>query len=387
MTLSMPAIYSDACLVFIVTGLICATIRLCHMCRPFDKEKDYFYPARIQVSAAYASIALLMIPYWLDPMNDAVMLAVRIAGIVFYPISFSLLFGRYFEGRRCHAPLYLAALSLTFTALLALIVLAACLPEKTFAAGRTMMAAGGVLSIAFSVELVMLLGRIRRRIDNFHQQNFSNEDDFPYRFAKKVIFLPVIWIVLEWAIFITGSREVKAALDLLFSVTMVAFLCAVLHPQKSLRTAPAEREADPLHGEPELPQPLEEFEGSIEEDEEDEDDDAEPEAAFQDEETKKRVLEIIGRRFREPHLQKKDVLAEIERGKVHQANLFIRSVGYYNLINMFRLEYARQYAAANPNLKQSVIAQAAGFSSGSSFSKAKKSVTDIDPELVRNVHI
>lgn len=383
---SMPDIYSDACLVVIVTGLICATIRLCHMCRPFDKEKDYFYPARIQVSAAYASIALLMIPYWLDPMNDAVMLAVRIAGIVFYPICFSLLFGRYFEGRRRHAPLYLAALSLTFTALLALIVLATCLPEKTFAAGRTLMAAGGVLSIAFSVELVRQLGRIRRRIDNFHQQNFSNEDDFPYRFAEKVIFLPVIWIVLEWVIFITGSREVKAVLDLLFAVTMVAFLCAVLHPQKSLRTAPAEREADPLHGEdlPKLQQPLEEFEGSIEEDEED---DAELEAAFQDEETKKRVLEIIGRRFREPHLQKKDVLAEIERGKVHQANLFIRSIGYYNLINMFRLEYARQYAAANPNLKQLVVAQAAGFSSGSSFSKAKKSVTCIDPELVSEVHI
>lgn len=63
---SMPDIYSDACLVVIVTGLICATIRLCHMCRPFDKEKDYFYPARIQVSAAYAFIALLMIPYWLE---------------------------------------------------------------------------------------------------------------------------------------------------------------------------------------------------------------------------------------------------------------------------------------------------------------------------------
>lgn len=382
---SMPDIYSDACLVVIVTGLICATIRLCHMCRPFDKEKDYFYPARIQVSAAYASIALLMIPYWLDPMNDAVMLAVRIAGIVFYPICFSLLFGRYFEGRRRHAPLYLAALSLTFTALLALIVLAVCLPEKTFAAGRALMAAGGVLSIAFSVELVRQLGRIRRRINNFHQQNFSNEDDFPYRFAEKVIFLPVIWIVLEWVIFISGSRDIKAILDLLFSVAMVALLCAVLHPQKPLRTAPAEREAD-LHQRedlPELARPVEEFAENIE----DEEDDAELEAAFHDEDTKKRVLEIIGRRFREPHLQKKDVLAEIERGKVHQANLFIRSVGYYNLINMFRLEYARQYAAANPNFKQAVIAQASGFSSGSSFSKAKKSVADIDPELVREVHI
>lgn len=369
---SMPDIYSDACLVVIVTGLICATIRLCHMCRPFDKEKDYFYPARIQVSAAYASIALLMIPYWLDPMNDAVMLAVRIAGIVFYPICFSLLFDRYFEGRRRHAPLYLAALSLAFTALLAFIVLAVCLPEKTFAAGRALMTAGGVLSIAFSVKLVRQLGQIRRRINNFHQQNFSNEDDFPYRFAEKVIFLPVIWIVLEWVIFISGSRDIKAILDLLFSVAMVASLCTVLHPQKPLRTAPAEREADLLQREdlPELARPVEEFAENIE-----------------DEETKKRVLEIIGRRFREPHLQKKDMLAEIERGKVHQANLFIRSVGYYNLINMFRLEYARQYAAANPNFKQAVIAQASGFSSGSSFSKAKKSVTDIDPELVREVHI
>lgn len=229
---SMPDIYSDACLVVIVTGLICATIRLCHMCRPFDKEKDYFYPARIQVSAAYAFIALLMIPYWLDPMNDAVMLAVRIAGIVFYPICFSLLFDRYFEGRRRHAPLYLAALSLTFTALLAFIVLAVCLPEKTFAAGRALMTAGGVLSIAFSVKLVRQLGQIRRRINNFHQQNFSNEDDFPYRFAEKVIFLPVIWIVLEWVIFISGSRDIKAI------PVLRRHGCVPLHRSPSAEAAP-----------------------------------------------------------------------------------------------------------------------------------------------------
>ena len=106
-----------------------------------------------------------------------------------------------------------------------------------------------------------------------------------------------------------------------------------------------------------------------------------------DEEAKRQVLEIILRRFKEPHLQKKEVLAEVDKGKIAPASRFIASVGYYNLINMFRLEYARQYSAANPMVKQSAVAEASGFASGSSFSKAKKSVTFIDSKFVSGIHL
>ena len=62
-------------------------------------------------------------------------------------------------------------------------------------------------------------------------------------------------------------------------------------------------------------------------------------------------------------------------------------MGYYNLINMFRLEHARLYGLAHPEAKQSEIAEAAGFASGSSFSKAKRSVPQVDPEIVSGVKL
>ena len=58
-----------------------------------------------------------------------------------------------------------------------------------------------------------------------------------------------------------------------------------------------------------------------------------------------------------------------------------------DLINMFRLEYARQYIAAHPDAKLAVVAEESGFASGSSFSKAKRSVPEIVPEYVEGVHI
>ena len=76
------------------------------------------------------------------------------------------------------------------------------------------------------------------------------------------------------------------------------------------------------------------------------DETAEDESYIFDEEAKRQVLDIILRRFKEQHLQKKDILAEVDKGRMAPASRFIASVGYYNLINMFRLEYARQYSEA-----------------------------------------
>ena len=35
----------SACLILIVTGLICSVIRWCHMCHPYNQKADYFYPS------------------------------------------------------------------------------------------------------------------------------------------------------------------------------------------------------------------------------------------------------------------------------------------------------------------------------------------------------
>ena len=385
MDFNASSLYSDAALVFIVTGLICAVFRWFHMCRPYDREEKYFYPARKMVAFFCAAIALLEIPYYIWPLNDGVLNYTRVLGVIYYPLCFAMLFRRYFRWEKVEGKGEWTLFASIMGLLVILMVTAIVKPSFFETYSFWILSSGGILSIALTAILVMRLLWIYRKIDDFHHQNYSSDDDFPYRFAERTLWLPVVWILAVWAILIFGNRELKAAMDLLLSGGVVCFVVFILHPQRMLTSKGTDTVADSIEEAEEM-RMEEEVEMIFEESEvsENEDDNDEYEI---DEDAKRQVLDVILRRFKEQHLQKKDVLAEVDKGKAAPASRFIANVGYYNLINMFRLEYARLYSEANPNEKQSAVAAASGFASGSSYSKAKKNVTFIDPELVAEVHL
>ena len=60
--------YAASCLILVVTSLFCATVRYFHMCRPFDEEEAYFYPARKLITIVYACFALPVV--WLFRMDS-----------------------------------------------------------------------------------------------------------------------------------------------------------------------------------------------------------------------------------------------------------------------------------------------------------------------------
>ena len=399
-----------ATLVFIVCCLVCATVRWFHMCRPYDKQERYYYPARKHVALSYLVMGLLQIPYFLHPADPGAIIYTVLTGILYFPMCFAIMFRVYFRLKLFYKPAYNIAFILDGLLLLALFLTALC-GGNTFLAGHSgaVLSIGAIAGLALTAILLSIVLRLRRLIDNYHHQNYSNESDFPLAFAKKVALLPFIWIVFIWAIFLSGNMILKAVSDLLLSALMVAFLCIILHPQRTLRET-SSREAgdkglsenDEVHrhgkaaeagrelmstGENQtesLEESLEEYLEECSEEMESVASGLEAGKEF-DPETKEQVLEIILQRFREPHLQKRDVLAQISKGKVTLASQYISAVGYYNLINMFRLEYARQYSEAYPMVKQSIVAKEAGFASGPSFSKAKKSIRSIDPEIAAKI--
>ena len=372
-------LHSETCLVFILTGLICSVVRWFHMCRPFDQQSRYFYPARGQVAFFMAAVAMEF-PYVIAPSDPAAWNYVRIFGIVFYPMCMSSIYLRYFRWQRLDRVSNRLSVVVPMTALTVLMVMA--LTGNSFLAegGLPLMASAAVVSLLLSIRIVKVTLWVRKRINDYHLQNYSSEDDFPYKFAAKVLYLPLVWILLQWAVFFSGSRELNVAVDLLMAVCLVVVLCAILHPQRALQPGKVQEDMD-----------------RIEEDEKEiigeamaaeaQDSSAENTPLTWDEESKRQVLDIIRRRYKEQHLQKSDVLSEMDKGKAAPASRFIASVGYYNLINMFRLEHARQYIEAHPEAKLAVVAEESGFASGSSFSKAKRSVPEIIPEYVDGVHI
>lgn len=401
---------ADAALVFIVCCLVCATVRWFHMCRPYDKQEKYCYPARRQVALSYLVMGVLQLPYFLHPSDPGTIVYIELISILYFPMCFAIMFRVYFRLKLFNKPLYDFAFAFDALLLLSLLLTTLCGGSGFIAAhSKAILAIGALLSLLLTAILLYIVLRLRRLIDYYHRQNYSDESDFPLVFARRVSLLPFIWIVLMWAVFLSGNMILKAVSDLLLSALMVAFLCVILHPQRALRET-SSREAgdkgssgnDEVHrqgkaaeagrglmstGEDQtesLEESLEEYLEECSEEMESVASGLEAGKEF-DPEAKEQVLEIILQRFREPHLQKRDVLAQISKGKVTLASQYISAVGYYNLINMFRLEYARQYSEAYPMVKQSIVAKEAGFASGPSFSKAKKSIRSIDPGIAAKV--
>ncbi len=205
-----------------------------------------------------------------------------------------------------------------------------------------------------------------------------------------MIGLPLVWIALVWCIFLSGSRDVKLVVDIVMSAGMLLVLCLVLHPQRVGQVVEAKEQAG--HGEETIYENEEcsdtlNRETEMAEAGDDSNNTTQCPNDRANEEVVQAVLAVILRKYKEPHLLKSEVLAEIDRGMIAPSSRFIARVGYYNLINMFRLRHAQLYLEEHPGTKLSEVALQSGFLSASAFSKAKRSIKQINPEYVAGVKL
>lgn len=303
--LSNIQLYAYACLIFIITGVVCGIVRWNHMCRPFNENGDFHYPARRLVSFFYIVIALEF-PYVLSPMTPDYWTYVKIFGIIFYPVCMTTLFSSYFFRKRLRDSILLKTyLFSAFALLLSLLAIALTMGGHVLTdAGTPLMAAMGGFSLLFSTLSVHITNQLKRTIDKFNTDNYSNVKDFPYRFAQLELYLPLCWIALMWAVFVSDSRWCKLAVDLITSAAMIYMLCIILHPQQLFTN---KQEPDPAN------------DGSK--------DTATTDSPSEIDAIGNEVLSIILRRYREPHLQKSEVLSEIPKGKVNAASKYINPTG------------------------------------------------------------
>ena len=359
--LSNTELFAYACLIFIITGVVCGIIRWNHMCKPFDSNGDYHYPARRVVSFFYMAI-ILEFPYLLNPMDPDAWQYTKYFGVLYYPTCLSVMFSCYFRRRRMKESLWQTMLTVATMAVIVGLMAAALVKGRHIlsSAGLPLDVAVGCVSLLTSVILLRILNWLRRAINKYNTDNYSDVDDFAYRFASIVIYLPLIWLAMMWAIFLSDSRWCKLVVDLITSAWMIQMLCMILHPQQFVTNAPHQEN---IEDESALDTDSEIAQIAINKD----------------------VIGIILRRYREPHLQKSEVLSEIPKGKVSAASKYISQMGYYNLVNMFRLQHAILYKDAHPAAKQDEIAEMSGFSSRTAYYKARKSVKTIDAEIVADV--
>lgn len=420
--------YSLACYTYILSGVICAVVRWFHMCRPFDQRSDYFYPARRQVTFFYAATAL-QLPYMLCPGDPGSWFFARSFGILYYPVCFALLYHRFFQMRHLWSKkLSIAYFCSPFLLLGALFVIVVfhqndlLLPYK-----RLWECIMVCVSILLTYRLVKECRWVAKKVESYHTQNYSNESDFPFTFAKNMLYLPAVWLIVMWTLFLLDNQMVKAFIDLIIAAWHVLFLCRILHPSrpvsskrsiddmKTIEDENMERilqENELLEKVVEatdnliLEEPCTEDEADVtdeagvtdENNETDETDEANERQLIERngentrqriekekwESVKNEVLTIVSRRYLEPSLKRIEVIRDVSAMNHTLAGTFITQVGFYRLVNAFRVRHYERLMESDSTyiLGQEMAAEMCGLKNRWGLTNARKRLKDFDYELI-----
>lgn len=400
--------YSLACYTYILSGMICGVVRWFHMCHPFDRGGgDFFYPARRQMTFFYTATAL-QLPYVLCPGDPGTWLFARSFGILYYPICFTILYHRYFQTdkpwRQWSAVTYFVTPFLLLGGLLFIVFFHQnnlLIPYKL-----TWEIAMGGVSILLSIHLFKECKWLIKKVDSYHTQNNSNESDFPFAFAKKILHLPALGLLMMWTLFILDNQMVKAYIDLFMATWQVQFLCRILHPNKMIHSEQNKNNMDFIENEnmEQILQEKELFEkivqttdGQVLEEAPIDDTSDEPKLITYNKEklrlqmeqenwesVKDEVLTIVSKRYLEPSLKRIEVVRDVSAMNHTLAGTFITQVGFYRLVNAFRIRHYERLMASDSsaNIGQEAAAELCGFKNRWGLTNARKRLKDFDYDLI-----
>lgn len=191
--MNLEMFYAAACLVYIISGLFCGYIRWTHMCRPFDECAHCYYPARKQITFFFSAV-VLQFPYLLQPSDEGTWVYIRIFGVLYYSLGFSLVLRRYFYKQQIQHSILNVSGAIVVTGILFI-----SLSLVLFGHGDMLVqyktpllwVTGGI-GVLLTCNVLHMIKWLKKRINYFHYDNYSNEEDFPFKFAKKILFFPII---------------------------------------------------------------------------------------------------------------------------------------------------------------------------------------------------
>lgn len=365
MNLPIPDIYyAAACFAFVLSSLFCGVVRWFHMCRPFDREEAYFYPARRLITFIFLCFTLEAV-YLFHPREADTWLFIRSFLVIFLPAMGALSFKRYFFGEEKRRRLRIVLVGGVPVLAVGTLFLMACLGRGILERHHTLvLTAVGGLGLVLNVCLLRASWWLYTLINAYQHEEYSNKDDFPVRFASGVIALPMLIVLAAWAVFLTGSREVNAWLNGVMMLTNVAILIAILHPQRKK----CKRITD-------------EMEEAIQEAREEEEDVLAsyaapakkaniPEAVKDEIERNIRKALIEERLFLNPNLRMTDLKIAANTNRSYVSYVLGERFGpFYSVLSNLRIEYAIAYAKEHPNASSEEIALQSGFSTTRTYRK------------------
>ena len=361
MAVDIPYVSGLTTTFFIAVNLVFAAVRWFHMCRPYDKDPDYYYPGR-RIATLVSLSALLLIPYAWNPYPPVHWLIVKAyflpAELFFLTIMLLSYFGNVMQWQKWKRP----ALWAGVPGLAGLILVPALAGLfQRWGIGSIPLANTVVLCLGGLMTLVCLwaVGMVLHWSKHVDDEEYSNPHDFPQVFARKNVYRMLVTLAFIWVAALSDNRAVMALLQLYMSGLSVLLLIGILPPQRQ-RIEKQDVPAEPEPAEEETASSTEFYNRTL----------SESKALT----ILSAISEVVVEQqaFLEPHLTIQDVADRAGYNRTYIAGLFKTELGgFFHFINTLRLEYADKYQKEHPDSTLSEIISESGFASRTTYYTVK----------------
>ena len=346
--------FSVALAVYVASSVFVGSVRWAHKCKPYAKHKDYYYPGwRVIVHCAFFNI--LLAPGIFFPQEADSILQFRMSLILASPfycaaIIFSY-FGKVLGITWWKKPLF--GLSIPFALFYVSGAVFTLLPGRqldgTFM--RAYFAAAGTLSLVFMGIFLMAIRMIHRALHRQSEENYSNPEDFPHRFASRTRWIPIVYVSMSWVLTYIGTYFWLSICALLLAVLNVVFLISALSPHRAMDIKQLDKD---LQATEKLPTPEE---------------DAQKEEILK---TIRRYVEDE-KGYLDSHLTLTSLsrACGVNRTYVSQV-MNERLGGFFAYVNRCRLAHATAFREAHTDASVESVAAASGFGSRQSYYNVRR---------------
>ena len=344
--------------VYLTTCAIVAIVRWQHKCVPFVEHVDYYFPGWRAV--AFGALSnLVLIPVVFMPRDRDAILQLRLILLMASPLFCSLLiysyFGRVLKLTWWKKPAVAMSVSYLAMSLFALVVTLIPGTQMQGMFRSVYFIFAGVLTLIYLVALVFALIMIIQPLSKFSEESFSNPDDFPEQYARTLIFIPLLHLIMSWSATFNGSSQVLSFSLIMLSALFVIILLGALPPHRTLEVEQLEKEVEADQTE------------SL----------AEPEQLSQ--ERSEEILHAIRQQVEDEqacldsHLTLSKLSQMCGFNRTYVSGVLNESLGgFFGYVNRCRLAHADTYKQEHPEADMDEVALLSGFNSRQSYYNARK---------------
>lgn len=388
-------------LIFITVSFVCGVIKYFHVCPPYESEISYYYPVRRLIVALYLS-PLSLIPCLTCPYSEDGWLYGRAFMLLGFGVPLIIATERQY-GRNTNMSLAKIEAGTLFALEIVGFVLS-FLDKNIIADHLTIYyIAVGVLFLYMHARVYNGMSWLHKMIKEKLRDTYSSEEDFRNPFTHAVLWMLIPFFLVTIIAFVWNTKVVMAIVLLLISVRFMVYLLFTLSSVKTpkftivydddedLMVVP---KADVKNAEKYLDEPASTI-AKVEPVDKVFGNDSSSDSAINTAEvdelnrelmrkkraqmTNERHAERIATLMTEQQLFLKAHLTVEDLAKTLGVNsAYVREAckvnydNFFDMVNSYRIEYAKTFSEENPNYSREAIALACGFGSYRSYLRAEE---------------